>query len=84
MDKLSSTVEMMESDDYKQRFIAEYLQLKIRHEKLHKMLIKLTAGTLDFEPSSDVHLLFEQAALMNRYLDILELRAQMEQIELPE
>ena len=40
----------MTSDDYKDRFRAEYQQTKIRYDKLHKMLIKYDAGTLPFEP----------------------------------
>lgn len=38
--KLKETVELMNSSDYKERFKAEYLQAKIRYDKLHKMLIK--------------------------------------------
>ena len=39
------TVNLMLSDDYKERFIAEYYQTKIRYKKLHKMCIKYEAGT---------------------------------------
>ena len=37
---LNDTVELMTSEDYKERFKAEYLQLKIRVEGLRKVLIK--------------------------------------------
>ena len=39
MMKLSETVEMMNSADYKERFRAEYFQLKIRVNGLKNMLI---------------------------------------------
>ena len=66
---------------YKDRFIAEYQQTKIRYDKLHKMLVKNDAGTLTFEPTN-ISLLREQAAAMGRYLYLLEERAELEQIEL--
>ena len=36
--ELKDTVEMMGSEDYKERFKAEYCQVKIRYEKLMYML----------------------------------------------
>lgn len=45
--ELKDTKEMMFSEDYKERFKAEYYQTKIRYDKLHKMIIKYEAGTLD-------------------------------------
>ena len=79
---LNDTVELMNSEDYKDRFLAEYMQTKIRCERLHKMLIKHEAGTLGFEPTSSIALLEEQEHRMNRYLWMLELRAEIEGIEL--
>ena len=38
--QLKDTVELMLSDDYKDRFKAEYYQTKIRYDKLHKMIVK--------------------------------------------
>lgn len=51
MNELKDTIELMNSSDYKDRFKAEYYQLKIRYTKLHAMLVKLEAGKLDFTPS---------------------------------
>lgn len=82
MNELSSTVRLMESDDYKNRFIAEYIQTKIRYEKLHKMIVKYEAGTLDFTPTCPIELLKEQASYMGKYLYILEVRAQLEGVNL--
>ena len=42
--ELKDTVEMMESDDYRERFKAEYHQLKIRVEKLSKFILKIEAS----------------------------------------
>lgn len=79
---LQNTVELMNSSDYKERFMAEYYQTKIRYEKLHQMIVKYEAGTLDFEPSCSLELLKKQASSMGSYLYILEVRAQIESIEL--
>ena len=43
--KLSETVEMMNSTDYKERFKAEYNQLAIRYRALKTMLDKWDNGT---------------------------------------
>lgn len=80
--ELKDTIEMMNSPDYKERFKAEYLQTKIRYQKLHRMCIKYEAGTLDFTPTCSLELLKEQKAAMGRYLGCLEVRAEAEGIEL--
>lgn len=79
---LVGTISLMQSDNYKERFIAEYLQTKIRYDKLHKMIVKYEANTLNFEPSCPIELLMEQAEYMGKYLHILEVRAEIEGIEL--
>ena len=80
--ELKDTVEMMNSADYKERFQAEYRQTKIRYEKLHKMIVKAEAGTLEFKPTCSIELLKDQAMHMGRYLYCLEIRAQIEGIEI--
>ena len=79
---LNDTISLMQSVDYKERFLAEYYQTKIRYNKLHKMIVKYEAGTLDFEPSCSIELLTEQAKVMGEYLHLLEIRAEIENIEL--
>lgn len=79
--ELKDTITLMTSEDYKDRFIAEYQQTKIRYDRLHKKLVRYDAGTLPFEPAN-ISLLREQAAAMGRYLYLLEERAELEQIEL--
>ena len=79
--ELKDTIKLMTSEDYKDRFIAEYQQTKIRYDKLHKMLVRYDAGTLHFEVTN-ISLLREQAAAMGKYLYLLEERAELEQIDL--
>lgn len=80
---LRDTVQFMNSDDYKARFVGEYLQLKIRYNGLRRMLIKLEAGTLEFTPNCDPTVLENQAYYMENYLRALEVRAEVEKIKLP-
>lgn len=80
--ELLDTVELMVSDDYKNRMKAEYFQTKIRYDKLHKMIVKYESNTLDFEPSCSLDLLKKQASAMGQYLYYLEMRAEIEGIEL--
>ena len=82
MKELKDTIELMTSENYKDRFKAEYQQTKIRYEKLHRTLVKYDAGTLTFKPTVDISLLREQAATMGKYLYLLEERAEIESIEL--
>lgn len=79
---LNDTVALMNSSDYKDRFIAEYWQTKIRYNKLHQMLVKYDAGKLDFTPSCPIEVLKEQKQYMGMYLNKLEVRAVIEGIEL--
>jgi len=80
--ELKDTIDLMNSEDFKERFKAEYYQTKTRYDKLHKMLIKYEAGTLNFEPKCSLELLTEQAKHMGLYLKCLEIRAEIESIEI--
>lgn len=80
--ELKDTVDLMNSSDYKERFQAEYLQLKIRYKKLHNMIVKYEAGTLKFTPSCSLELLKHQKSMMGQYLYDLEVRAEIECIDL--
>lgn len=82
MMELQETIGMMNSLDYKERFKAEYLQTKIRYDKLHKMTIKYEANKLNFTPSCSLELLNEQKKHMGMYLHCLEVRAEIEGISL--
>ena len=80
--QLKDTVEMMNSEDFKERFKAEYYQLLIRYDDLLSMLIKWENNMLDFEPKSSKETLENQLIFMQGYIGILRLRAQIEEIEL--
>ena len=80
--KLSDTVEMMNSTDYKERFKAEYNQLAIRYKGLKTMLDKWDNGTLQFEPTCPRSTYNMQIKAMSDYLAVLEARAVMENIVL--
>ena len=80
--KLSDTVEMMNSTDYKERFKAEYNQLAIRYRGLKTMLDNWDNGTLKFEPTCPRSTYNMQIKAMADYLAVLEARAVMENIVL--
>lgn len=79
---IKDTIEMMTSNDYKERFKAEYHQLRIRLEKLYEMLVRYDAGTLGFTPDCSIALLKDQLSIMRDYLYALQVRAEIEGIEL--
>ena len=73
---------MMNSNDYKERFKAEYQQTKIRYDKLDAMTVKYEAGTLSFTPTCSLELLKDQKKHMGNYIRCLKIRAEIEGIEL--
>lgn len=79
---LKDTVLMMNSNDYKERFKAEYYQVKIRYNKLAEMLNKYEDGVLDFKPKCPISLLYGQLSDMRHYITTLEIRAIIEEIQL--
>ena len=80
--ELRDTIEMMNSDDYRERFVAEYLQTMIRYKKLSKMLDDWNSGELNFTPTCPRSTYYLQMRAMNDYLSILEARAVMEGIDI--
>lgn len=80
--ELERLIELMKSEDYKDRFRAEYYQLEDRIDKLANMLEKYKAGTLNFTPSCSYELLSYQLQTMNAYKRVLEERAEIEGVEL--
>ena len=83
MYSLANTVDMMTSADYKERFLAEYIQASIRLNKLVTMLDQFEAGTLPFKPTCPIELLKKQMTTMFSYKNLLVQRASCENIELP-
>lgn len=90
---LEQTAKLMNSSNYKERFIAEYWQLKIRYEKLKHFnnLIEASYRTNGHDPvviepehACPYGLLKEQQEAMEVYLHKLEIRALVEDINLEE
>lgn len=81
---IEETVKKMFSKDYKDRFRAEYWQLKRRADSLHKMIVDYEADELDFEPTCPLWILKEQYEDMIAYMCDLEARAIWEGVDLDE
>lgn len=91
MKNLKDTVEEMLSDDYVNRFKSEYWQTKIRYEALRKFNTRIEASTRTTFAEKKVDMpkhdcpediLREQQSVMGNYLRLLEVRAEIEGIEL--
>ena len=80
--KLKDTIELMISQDYKERFIAEYQQLVIRYKGLKAMLEKWDKGELSFVPTCPRSTYNIQIRAMADYIAVLEARAVMEGVNL--
>lgn len=80
--KLPYTSILMQSNDYKERFVAEYKQLVIRYRGLVSMVNKWDNGELSFNPTCSRSTYNIQLRAMKDYIEILEKRAVMEGIEL--
>lgn len=80
--KLKDTTEMMNSDDYRERFKGEFFQLQIRIIGLQTMLTDWSLDKLKFKPSCTYDLLEAQLNLMLAYESILKERARIEGIKL--
>jgi hypothetical protein len=93
--ELKDTIQMMCSEDYKERFKAEYYQTKERYEKLKAFNTKIEAANLLIDCIEDVkpivqepehdcpyELLRRQQSIMGEYLHTLELRAGIEGISI--
>lgn len=92
--ELKDTIEMMQSGDYRERFKAEYLQTKIRYEKLKAFNNRIEAACRTEYGRPDVKkvempkhdcpedILRDQQHTMGEYLHLLEIRAVIEGVDL--
>lgn len=80
MEELIETVELMNSSNYKDRFLAEYWQNKIRYNKLQNMVNNW--DNLKFKPTCPLSTYLLQLEYMKKYIAILEMRAVAEDIVL--
>ncbi len=81
---LAETINGMVSENYKERFIAEYQQLSIRYEGLKKMLDNWDKGQLAFTPTCPRSTYDLQTKAMSDYKAVLEARAAIEGVNLQE
>lgn len=82
--KLSDTIKMMNSDDYKERFRAEYFQLQNRISSFDKTLSDYRKNDLKFETKCTLKLMDGQMNAMIIYRTHLEAVAKVEGISLEE
>lgn len=80
--ELKDTVKLMNSENYQDGFKAEYLQVKIRYDKLKSMVDKWDKGELNFEPTCPRIAYDIQLQIMEDYINILKMRARLEDINL--
>ena len=78
--ELKDTVQLMQSDDYEDRFRAEYQQLAIRYGKLKKMVDNW--DNLNFIPICPKSTYNMQLKAMAEYIAVLEVRAAIEHISI--
>lgn len=81
---LFDTALPMVSSEYKERFIAEYIQVVARYQRLENMLMKWVNDQLEFTPTCPKGIYNFQIKAMGEYIACLETRAVIEGIELPE
>lgn len=80
--ELKDTVKLMTSPDYRERFLGEYYQNKIRLDKLQAMVDKWDKGELQFTPTCPRETYDFQLTYMRKLDAILIMRAKMEGISL--
>lgn len=69
-------------DTWQERMKCEYHETKERYEKLHRAVTKYEAGTLNFTQKCSIDLLKQQKRHMGEYLHDLEIRAEIEGVDL--
>lgn len=79
---MTMIMQYIDGDTYKERAIGEYWFVKTKYDNLHKMIIKREAGKLDFTPNCSMAQWGAQAKAMGEYLYQLEIKAEIEGIDL--
>ena len=82
---IGEAAKLVTSEDYKERFVGEYAELRIRHDRLKNMLEKWKENNLPgcFVPVCSYDLFDRQLQTMHELLVILEERARIEEVKLP-
>lgn len=71
-----------DTNTWQERMKREYRETKERYEKLHRIVTKFETGALEFTPKSSIELLCQQKRHMGEYLHDLEIRAEIEGVNL--
>lgn len=79
---LEETIPLMQSDDWKDRFKAEYWQLKIRLESLITLIQEVEAKRKPLPSKTPLSVYAAQATFMDSYMLWLNKRASKEGIDL--
>ena len=82
MKELKDTAALMQSADYKERFMAEYHQDETRYLKLKRMTEAWDKGELNFTPTCPREIYDRQLSCMLLKLFVLTERAELEGIKL--
>lgn len=82
-ENVCSELQAMEYPDcWQEHMKREYHETKERYEKLNRLLVKHAASTLDFTLKCPIELLKAQREHMSDYLYTLEIRAEIEGVNL--
>lgn len=71
-----------DANTWQEHMKREYRETKERYEKLHRLVTKYEAGVLEFTPKCSIELLKQQKKHMGEYLHDLEVRAEIEGVNL--
>lgn len=69
---------------HQERIVREYLDLSDRYKKLHKTLNKIEAGKFSPKDNREINIMYRQEKAMLGYLNALEIRAEIEGVDLDE
>ena len=86
----ADTIELMTSPNYKDRLAAEYIQTKIRYDRLYRVIMDYLAGRdlryagkeMENALKTQNDILIEQLRTMEAYLNILEIRARRDNVDI--
>lgn len=69
--QLKDTINLMCSEDYQERMLAEYQQTYIRFVNLRRLIVEYAQGKLDYTPKHSLEMLQLKFNAMGDYLEIL-------------
>ena len=76
LETLEDTVDMMLSDSWSDRFLAELIQTEMRRDKLEDALVKIALSDEEYN-EEEVELLKKQYRIMSDYIHVLEERVDL-------